>query len=78
MHDEEPDTFKQMSIPEQICDQLSKINISATPNDISTGDSEKGEYYSRLFASTPRMVTNRGSLEVSGTNIDSIHIVQKG
>lgn len=78
MDDGESDTFKRVTLPEMFCDQLSKIDVSASPNEISTGDVEHGDYYSRIFASTPRMITNRGSLDVSGTNIDSVHIIQKG
>lgn len=78
MHDDEPDTFKQMTLPEAFCDKLLAIGITSSPNEISTGDVERGEYYSRYFTSAPRMVTNRGSVDISGTNIDSVHIIQKG
>lgn len=78
MHDNESDTFKLMTLPEKFCDQLSEINVSSTPNEISKGDVEHGEYYSRIFTNTPRMITNRGSLDVTGTNIDAVHIIQKG
>jgi len=39
---------------------------------------EKGDYYSRSFSQTTRMVTNKGSLKVSGKNIDTVQIIQKG
>ncbi len=78
MHDEEPDTFVRRDWPERICGMLGEIGIDARPNELGTGDVESGDYYSRYFASTPRMITNKGSLEVSGSNIDAIHIIQKG
>ena len=78
MHDNEADTFKQMTLPEIFCEHLLSIDVSATPNEISKGDVESGEYYSRMLVSTPRMVTNRGSLAITGTNIDAVHIIQKG
>lgn len=78
MDDSEPDTFKQSTLPETFCDHLSGIGVTSSPNKISKGDVERGDYYSRFFTNTPRMITNRGSLEVSGTNIDSVHIIQKG
>ncbi len=78
MHDDEPDTFVRMTRPEEFCSKLAGIGVESTPNDLASGDVEGGDYYSRVFSGTPRMVTNRGSLEVSGTNIDAVHIVQKG
>ena len=78
MQDTEPDTFVLKTWPEKICDMLKEIDIDAKANEIGEGNVEKGEYYSRYFVSAPRMHTNKGSLEVKGTNIDSIHIIQKG
>lgn len=78
MHDDEGDTFRPMAPHEAFCGRLAGIGVEASPNAHASGDVEAGDYYSRLFSGTPRMVTNRGSLEVSGTNIDAVHIVQKG
>ena len=39
---------------------------------------EQGDYYSRYFAHSPRMITNKGCLDVSNSNIDVIQIIQKG
>ena len=78
MHDTEPDTFVLKTWPEKVCDMLKEIGIDAQANDIGKGDVENGEYYSRYFVSAPRMHTNKGSLQVNGTNIDSIQIIQKG
>ena len=78
MHDDEPDTFVLQTLPEQFVEKLSKIGINSKANEIGEGQFETGDYYSRVFVPTPRMVTNRGSLEISGKNIDSVHIIQKG
>jgi len=78
VHDDEGDTFRPASPAEGFCERLAGIGVEATPNAHASGDVEGGDYYSRLFSGAPRMVTNRGSLEVSGTNIDAVHIVQKG
>ena len=78
MHDDEPDTFVLKTWPEKVCDMLNEIGVEAKPNDIGTGDVESDEYYSRYFVPSPRMHTNKGSLEVKGRNIDAIHIIQKG
>jgi len=78
MHDSEPETFVIQSMPEKFADMLKEIAISSTPKDIATDDVENDDYYSRAFSQTTRMVTNKGCLDVSGTNIDVIQIIQKG
>ena len=78
MHDSEPETFVIKSEPEKFSDMLKEIAIDSTPKEIATDDVEHDDYYSRVFSQTTRMVTNKGCLEVSGTNIDVIQIIQKG
>ena len=78
MHDLESDTIPLKTKPEQFCDLLEEIGITAQAKEIATDEAEKGDYYSRYFSVTPRMVTNKGCLEVKGTNIDIIQIIQKG
>lgn len=78
MHDSESDTFVLQSWPEKLCDMLKEIKIESVPKAIGTDDVEKGDYYSRYFAQTPRMMTNKGCLDVKGSNIDVIQIIQKG
>ncbi len=78
MHDSEPDTFVLKTHPQRFSEFLSKIGIKSTPKDIGTDEIERGDYYSRCFSQTPRMVTNKGCLEVKSTNIDVIQIIQKG
>jgi len=78
MHDSEPDTFVLKTYPQRFSEFLSEIGIKSTPKEIGTGEIENGDYYSRCFSQTPRMVTNKGCLEVKNTNIDVIQIIQKG
>lgn len=79
MHgDEESDTFIAMTWPEKFAKMLADINIESEACGIGTTSIESGEYYSRHMASTPRMVTNRGCVQLKGQNIDAIHIIQKG
>lgn len=78
MHDDEADTFVYKTLPERVCEMLDEIGVKATPNEPGKADVETDEYYSRYFVPAPRMHTNRGSLEVSGSNIDAIQIIQKG
>ena len=78
MHDSEPETFVIKSEPEKFSDMLKEIAIDSTPKEIATDDVEHDDYYSRVFSQTTRIVTNKGCLDVNGTNIDVIQIIQKG
>ena len=78
MHDSEPDTFVLQTWPEKIAAMLHEFDVESTPKEIGSDDIERGDYYSRYFAQTPRMVTNKGCLDIKGTNIDMIQIIQKG
>jgi len=79
MHDSEPDTIVVKTYPQRLSEILAKIGIESKPLDIGTDNVEKdGDYYSRYFTQTPRMVTNKGCLEIKKTNIDVVQIIQKG
>jgi len=78
MHDAESDTFVLQSWPEKFCDMLKVIGVDSNTKEIGTDEVEKGDYYSRYFAQTPRMITNRGCLDIKNSNIDVIQIIQKG
>ena len=78
MHDSEPDTFVLQSWPEKFSYMLKKIGVDSKSKQIGTDDVEKGDYYSRYFSQTPRMVTNKGCLDLTNSNIDVIQIIQKG
>ena len=78
MHDSEPETFVIKSEPEKFSDMLKEIAITSTPKEIATDDVEHDDYYSRVFSQTTRMITNKGCIDVNGTNIDVIQIIQKG
>ena len=78
MHDSEPDTFVYQTWPEKFGSMLQEIGVETESKEIGTDEVEKGDYYSRYFAHTARMITNRGCLEVKDSNIDVIQIIQKG
>ncbi len=78
MHDEESDTFVSQTWPEKFTDMLKEIGVDSESKEIGTDDVEKGDYYGRYFSQTPRMITNRGCLDVKNCNIDVIQIIQKG
>ncbi len=78
MHDTEPETIVLKTWPEKFSDALKEIGVESEPKEIGSLDVEKTDYYSRYFAHSPRMITNKGCLEVKGTNIDVVQIIQKG
>jgi len=78
MQDTEPDTFVLQTWPEKFSDMLKEIGVDSQAKEIGTNDVENDDYYGRYFSQTPRMVTNKGSLEVKNSNIDVIQIIQKG
>ncbi len=78
MHDTESDTFVSQTLPEKFSDMLKEIGVDSESKEIGTDDVEKDDYYSRYFSQTPRMITNRGCLDVKNSNIDVIQIIQKG
>ena len=78
MHDAESDTFVNQTWPEKFSDMLKEIGVDSKSKEIGSDDIEKGDYYGRYFSQTPRMVTNRGCLDVNNSNIDVIQIIQKG
>jgi len=78
MHDEESDTFVYQTWPEKFSGMLKEIGVDSESKEIGIDDVEKGDYYSRYFSQTPRMITNRGCLDVKNSNIDVIQIIQKG
>ncbi|MCH2404815.1 MAG: hypothetical protein MK200_01270 [Nitrosopumilus sp.] len=78
MHDTESDTFVYQTLPEKFTDMLKEIGVDSESKEIGTDDVEKGDYYSRYFTQTARMITNRGCLDIKNSNIDVIQIIQKG
>ena len=78
MHDTESVTFVSKTWPEKFSDMLKEIGVDSKSKEIGTDDVEKDDYYSRYFTQTPRMITNRGCLDVKNSNIDVIQIIQKG
>ena len=78
MDDSEPDTFDLKTLPEIYSDFLKEIGVNSIVKDIGTDDVEKGDYFSRFFTNSPRMITNKGCIDISNSNIDIVHIIQKG
>jgi len=78
MHDAESDTFINQTWPEKFSDMLKEIGVDSESKEIATDEVENDDYYSRYFSQTPRMVTNKGCIEIKNSNIDVVQIIQKG
>jgi hypothetical protein len=79
MHDAESDTFVYETWPQKISHMLKELGVESTPKEVGTDSVEKAkDYYGRNFSQTPRMITNRGCVELKDSNIDVIKIIQKG
>jgi len=78
MHDSEPDTIVLKTYPQKFSEMLQKYDVDSTVLEIGTHEVEQGDYYSRCFSQTPRMVTNKGCIKIKNKNIDVIQIIQKG
>jgi hypothetical protein len=57
---------------------LRAIGIDSFTKERGADSVEIGDYSSRLFSQTPRMVTNLGVVELKNSNIDVIQVIQKG
>ena len=78
MHDTESDTFIYQTLPEKFSAMLKEIGVDSESKEIATDEVEHDDYYSRYFSQTPRMVTNKGCIEIKNSNIDVVQIIQKG
>ena len=78
MHDTESDTFINQTWPEKFSDMLKEIGVDSESKEIATDEVENDDYYSRYFSQTPRMVTNKGCIDIKNSNIDVVQIIQKG
>ncbi len=78
MHDEESDIMIYRTIQEKLNILFKNIDVDANVKKIGTCEIEKEDYYSKCFAGTPSVVTNKGCLELQNTNIDLVQIIQKG
>ena len=78
MHDTESDTFIYQTWPEKFSAMLKEIGVNSESKEIGTDTVENDDYYSRYFSQTPRMVTNKGCIDIKNSNIDVVQIIQKG
>ena len=78
MHDDEPDTFERKDLTEVYSEMLVAIDVKSAPKDLGSDYVERGDYYSRYYPNSPRMITNRGCIDLVDSNIDLVQLVQKG
>jgi hypothetical protein len=69
-----------IGLNERMAQEISRNGIHCKAvTDSGSLEIEKKQYYSYLFAMSPRIVTNRGCIKLEGnsSNIDFIQIIQK-
>ena len=63
-HEDELDIMKLMNLNEAFAIDIQNSGISAEAIEIGTLDLEREEYFNNDFGSTPRIVTNKGCINV--------------
>jgi hypothetical protein len=67
-----------MAIHERLADEMKKNGVDCTTLPLGSHKLEREEtYYSHGFPLSPRVVTNRGLIEIRGRNIDFVQVLQR-
>jgi hypothetical protein len=74
----ESDIIKRVPMHEKLAGEMKEgeIDCEALPYGLHLLENEK-TYYSHSFAMSPRLVTNKGLIKVSGKNIDFVQVLQR-
>ena len=76
--DSEPITIKRIAMHEKFAQEMKKGGIDCDALPLGSHRLERQEtYYSHEFALTPKLVTNKGLIEVRGKNVDFVQILQR-
>ena len=76
-HEDELDIMKLMNLNEAFAIDMQKSGIIAKAVELGSLDLEREEYYNNDFGSTPRIVTNKGCIELKDSIIDLVQIIQR-
>jgi hypothetical protein len=75
--EEELDIMKMIHLNEAFAIDMQKSGIIAKAVELGSLDLEREEYYNNDFGSTPRIVTNKGCIELKDSIIDLVQIIQR-
>lgn len=76
--DAEPTIIKRVAAHEKLAQEMKKSGIDCEALPYGSHQIEREEtYYSHGFAMSPRLVTNKGLIKVSGKNIEFVQLLQR-
>ena len=76
--DAESNIIKRVPMYEKLAGEMKEgeIDCEALPYGLHQLENENS-FYSHSFAMSPRLVTNKGLIKVSGKNIDFVQVLQR-
>jgi len=75
--DIEPIVVKMVSPNQQLAAEMKKSGVDCQALAPGSHPLERKPYFSHLFAMSPRLVTNKGLIEIRGRNIDFVQVLQR-
>jgi hypothetical protein len=75
--DIDPVTVRKMSAHERLANEMKQSKIECEALSLGSHPIEGTEYYSQAFSMSPRLVTNKGLVKISGKNIDYVQLLQR-
>ncbi|MGI0035597.1 MAG: hypothetical protein ACRD98_07005, partial [Nitrososphaera sp.] len=73
----EPVVTKLTTLNQNFADEMKKAGEQCEAIELGSHPIEQKPYYSYLFPMTPRLLTNRGLVRVTGRNIEFIQVLQR-
>jgi hypothetical protein len=73
----EPVTVQKMPAHEKLAKEMKQSKIDCEALSLGSHPIEGSHYYSQTFSMSPRLVTNKGLVKISGKNIDYVQLLQR-
>jgi len=76
--DSESVIVRRMAVHERLAEEMKNSGVDCVPLPLGSHKLEREEtYYSHGFALSPRVVTNKGLIEVRGRSVDFVQVLQR-
>ncbi|HXG07319.1 MAG TPA: hypothetical protein VNI77_08360 [Nitrososphaera sp.] len=70
--------IRKIAVHEKLAEEMKKSGVDCVTRPLGSHKLEREEtYYSHAFALSPRVVTNKGIIEIRGRNIDFVQVLQR-
>ena len=76
--DSESVSITNQSLVEKIAAEMRDNGLDAVSLPIGSTSIETEQTYSQMFASDPKIVTNKGIIRLNGRRIDCVQLLQRG